>query len=259
VSTLGPQDCEKRDTASAYLLRSLPENELYSFEVHLAGCEVCQRDVEELASAVDVLGISVPAVAAPPALGERIKAIVRAEAELLQAAGPQADHALPPPPPPRRQVRDSRWRPRQSRWGGLRPRIAVAATAVFAVLVGVAVGSSLLGSTTPGTRAISADILQPGLAQNARATLHITGESGTLSFADFPSPPAGRVYEVWLEGAGSHPRPTDARFSVNSQGSGTVAVPGSLRGVREILVTAEPLGGSLVPTRSPIISASTET
>ena len=50
-------------------------------------------------------------------------------------------------------------------------------------------------------------------------------------------------------------------FEVSHRGgnipSGTVAVPGSLRGVREILVTAEPLGGSPVPTRSPIIAAST--
>lgn len=256
MSLVGPNDCEKRDTASAYLLRALPESELYAFEVHLAVCDVCRQDVDELASAVDVLGTLVPQVAAPPALGERIKSIVRAEAELLHAAGPQADQPLPAPRPP---VREPRWRARESRWLSLRPRIAMAAGVAFALLFGLAIGASLLGSATPATRAINAEILQPGVAQDARATLHITGESGTLSLANFPSPPTGRVYEVWLEGAGLHPRPTDALFSVNSRGSGTVAVPGSLRGVREILVTAEPLGGSPVPTRSPIISASTET
>ena len=49
----------------------------------------------------------------------------------------------------------------------------------------------------------------------------------------------------------------DALFSVNSQGSGTVAVPGTLHGVHEILVTAEPLGGSLVPTSKVILEATT--
>ncbi|MDQ6803600.1 MAG: anti-sigma factor, partial [Actinomycetota bacterium] len=87
--------------------------------------------------------------------------------------------------------------------------------------------------------------------------LNITGQHGTLRVSNFPSPPAGRVYEVWELGAGKAPRPTDALFSVNSNGSGTVAVPGSLHGVREVLVTAEPLGGSQVPTRSPIVEAST--
>jgi hypothetical protein len=175
---------------------------------------------------------------------------VRAEADLLRAAGPEADR---PAKAARRRTRG---------WGfSLRPRYAVAATMALGVICGLVIGASLLGGTTTArTRAISAEILQPGVPQNARATLHVTGESGTLSFADFPSPPAGRVYEVWLvKGAGGSPSPTDALFSVNSNGNGTVAVPGSLRGVRQILVTAEPLpGGSLTPTRNPIISASTQ-
>jgi hypothetical protein len=95
------------------------------------------------------------------------------------------------------------------------------------------------------------------VAQNARAALDVTGQHGTLSVSHFPAPPAGRVYEVWELGSGGAPRPTDALFSVNSRGNGTVAVPGSLHGVREILVTAEPLGGSQAPTRKPIIAAST--
>ena len=248
MSAVGPTECEKRDTASAYLLGALPEDELYRFEVHLAGCARCQREIETLGSAVDVLGISVPTVAAPPALGERIRGIVRAEAELLHAAGPAADRPAPAPRPPARR----------SRWSGWRPRVAVGAALAFGIVFGLVIGASVLGgTTTPQTQTISADILQPGLAANASATLRITGERGTISFRDFPSPPRGRVYEVWLQGSGAHPRPTDALFSVNSEGNGTVAVPGSLRGVREILVTAEPLGGSLAPTRSPIISANT--
>ncbi len=249
MSTMGPTECEHRDTVSAYLLGALTADDLYPFEVHLAGCELCQRDVHELSSAADILGTAVPTVAAPRELGDRIKNIVRAEAELLHAAGPEADRPAPAP-----QVRAPR-----RRWVSLRPRFALAGTLAVGVLGGLAIGASLLGGTTaPRTRAISADILQPGVAHDASATLRVTGESGTLNVSDFPPPPSGRVYEVWLVGAGgSAPHPTDALFSVNSSGSGTVAVPGSLHGVREILVTAEPLGGSLVPTRSPIISAET--
>ena len=246
MSTMGPSECDQRDTASTYLLGALPAFEAYSFEQHLVSCAQCQNDIHELSSAVDVLGSAVPTVSAPPELGERIKSIVRAEAELLHAAGPEAD----------RPVRAPKQRAR-GRWFSIRPGFAVATTLAFGVLFGLVVGASLLSSTTtPRTRAVSADILQPGVAPGARATLHVTGESGTLSFADFPSPPPGRIYEVWLV-KGASKIPTSSLFSVNTSGNGTVAVGPSLRGVREILVTAEPLGGSPVPTRSPIISVNT--
>ena len=45
-------------------------------------------------------------------------------------------------------------------------------------------------------------------------------------------------------------------FSVTHSGAGSVGVPGSLSGVSKVLVTDEPLGGSLKPTRTPIIVAS---
>jgi anti-sigma-K factor RskA len=247
VSVSGPKYCGKGDTAGAYVLGALPEDEAYAFELHLAACATCQRDIHQLASAADMLGTAVPAVPAPPDLGVRIKRIVRAEAELLRAAGPEADR-----PAQKSRVRDF--------FGGrgmVRPRIAVAGTLAVGLLVGLVVGATSLGGSTPSTRAISAQVLQPGVAHGASATLHVTGESGTLSVSHFPSPPTGRVYEVWLLGSGKAPRPTDALFSVDSSGNGTVAVPGSLHGVREILVTAEPLGGSPHPTRSPIIAAPT--
>ncbi len=43
------------------------------------------------------------------------------------------------------------------------------------------------------------------------------------------------------------PQPTDALFTVTRAGAGSVEVPGSLRGVREVMVTSEPLGGSSAP------------
>jgi hypothetical protein len=244
MSVSGPRYCGNGDTAGAYVLGALPEDEAYEFGVHLAGCARCQRDIHQLSAAADVLAGAVPMVTAPPALGDRVRAIVRAEAELLQAAGPAADR-------PERKARGS--------WRSLRPRIAVGATLAAGVACGLVIGAVTLGGSSVSTRAISAQVLQPGVAHNASATLSITAGRGTLDVSNFPSPPAGRVYEVWELGSGKAPRPTNALFSVNSQGSGTVAVPGSLRGVREVLVTAEPLGGSLVPTRSPIIAANTQT
>jgi anti-sigma-K factor RskA len=227
------------------VLGALPEDEAYEFELHLAGCARCQRDIHQLSVAADALGTAVPMVPAPPALGGRIKAIVHAEAELLQAAGPEAD----------RPQGKARSRLRLI----MRPRLALGATLAAGLACGLVVGAVVLGSSSTSTRAVNAEILQSGVAHDASATLEITGDYGTLNVSHLPSPPAGRVYEVWEVGSAKAPRPTDALFSVNSQGSGTVAVPGSLRGVREVLVTAEPFGGSPTPTRSPIIAANTST
>ena len=47
------------------------------------------------------------------------------------------------------------------------------------------------------------------------------------------------------------PQPTDALFTVSSAGNATVGVPGNVSGVKQILVTAEPTGGSKVPTSTP--------
>jgi hypothetical protein len=245
VSVSGPRYCGNADTVGAYVLGALPEDEAYSFELHLAGCARCQRDIHQLSAAADALGGAVPMVSAPPELGDRIRNIVRAEASLLQAAGPAADR-------PEKKARAGRG------WLSLTPRLAVVSTMAVGVVCGLAVGATLLGGGggTPGTRAINAQVFQPGAARDVSATLDVTGDHGTLSVSHFPSPPAGKVYEVWRV-VGKRYVPTDALFSVNTHGDGTTPVPGSLRGVHEILVTAEPLGGSLAPTSKPIIAANT--
>jgi hypothetical protein len=71
-----------------------------------------------------------------------------------------------------------------------------------------------------------------------------------------PAPAVGRVYEVWLDhGEGTAPQPTDALFSVSRAGRASVDVPGDLDGVKAVLVTDEPAGGSRVPSGAPVIAA----
>ena len=70
-----------------------------------------------------------------------------------------------------------------------------------------------------------------------------------------PAPPGGRVYQVWLKRPGRAPEPTSALFTPRSDGTATTAVPGSLEGVEQILVTHEPPGGSTVPSRDPLLAA----
>jgi hypothetical protein len=69
-----------------------------------------------------------------------------------------------------------------------------------------------------------------------------------------PQTPRGRVYELWLKRAGA-PEATDALFTVSSRGDATVGVPGSVSGVKLVMVTSEPLGGSSRPSGSPVVLA----
>ena len=252
--------CEHRDDVGAWVLGALDEAEQERFAAHLRGCEICQREVTELQMVADTLPLAAAQVAPPPELKERIMAAVRAEAAVLEAAGPEADvpPALAPEPvaepaegrpakAPRKQ-RDRGWLRRPLL--ALRPLPAAVAAAV---LIALGVGGGLLLSGGPSERTVPAQVVVAS-APAARASLTVDDDRATLQVRNFPPPPRGRVYQVWLKRPGRAPDPTNALFSVRG-GSATVEVPGSVRGVEQVLVTDEPNGGSRAPTRAPVIIA----
>jgi anti-sigma-K factor RskA len=244
MSAYGSRHEEWADSIGAYLLEALPDAERHGFESHLEECAACRESVSDLRVASDALPASVEQLGPSPELKGRIMAIVHAEAELLAAAGPRAD--LPPEPA----------RPARRSWLGglsLRPGLALAAVLVLLVTGGV-VGAVL--SRDEG-RTITATV-ERSLAENATAKLIVHDTDSKLEVASMPSPPDGRVYQVWLKRKGiAAPEPTSALFVPRADGSGAVSVPGSLEGVEAVLVTDEPEGGSSAPTREPVIAAKT--
>jgi anti-sigma-K factor RskA len=229
-------DCEQGAQAAAYVLGALEPREAEGYREHLRVCAICREEVDELQPAADALPGSSPRIEASAELIERIMGAVRSEAQLLGAAGAQADR----PPAARR-----RWRP-----------VRVAALAAAATMAaGIAVGALVIdsGSSPAPQRVTSA--LVAGRARGGHAELRQSGTRAELVVSGIPQPPTGKVYQVWLARAGAPPRPTDALFSVTARGRGVVDVPGSLRGVQRLMVTAEPLGGSPHPTSAPIIIA----
>jgi hypothetical protein len=229
------QACERIDDASVYVLGALEESELDVYRGHLTGCAACREEVLLLQPVADSLAVSVPPVQAPEGLHARLMAVVHSEAELLRAAGHEAD-------------RPARARPRGRFW--LFPSLASAGALAAGLLIGaLAIG----GSSSPRTRIIQATVVAPGA--NADASLRQSGSHVVLNVMGLPAPPRGRIYEVWLEHGTQPPQPTDVLFSVTLNGNGSVAVPGDLKGVSKVLVTDEPLGGSPHPTRNPIIVA----
>ncbi len=227
-------DCARHADAATYVLYALEAAEAQTFSEHLQSCAACRAEVAQLQPVADALAVGVPRTEAPPALAARIMATVYSEAELLGAAGHDADRVTPA----RRERR----------------RFVPALATALALAAGLLIGAFAIntGSSQP-TQVIPAAVSIPGVS--ATASLRKVGAHLQLVVEGMPAPPPGHIYEIWLEHGTAAPEPTDALFSVTKTGDGSVGVPGDLRGVSDVLVTAEPLGGSLKPTRTPVIVA----
>jgi len=225
--------CEQSVDAAPYVLGALDPPE--SFRAHLDGCATCRAEVAELQLAVDALPATVPPVLAPRALRERVLATVRSEAELLQAAG----HRMDEPPKP-----VSRWRSRRG------PLLTASVALAASVAVAAVIVLDNVGSTAPAHVTVAQ--VAPSIP-GGHASLHQVDSRAELVVSGMPQPALGKIYEVWLSRSSGSPQPTDALFNVTGTGSGSVNVPGNLHGVKEVMVTSEPLGGSSRPTSSPVL------
>jgi anti-sigma-K factor RskA len=229
-------DCPHRSDAAAYVLGALQQDELSRFREHLDGCAQCRAEVAELQPVADELPASVAPAVASDALRQRILATVRAEAALLNAAGDEAD---------RPAVARRRWRPRSDFALGISAAAAAGLAALIAVLIAVALSGHAKVTETRGEGL--------GPARSAQVSLRQRDGRAELVVAHMPEPPVGRIYEVWLSHGKGDAQPTNALFGVTRAGDGAVDVPNGLHGVKEVLVTSEPSGGSSHPTSAQLI------
>lgn len=248
MSSAGPDHERWEDSVGAYLLSALPEREEIDFERHMSGCAICRDQIEDLRVATDALALAALPITPPADLRARVMHVVEQEAELLRAAGPDADR------PERSPARRSRFRLPSAGWL-LRPAFALPA-AVLLLAVGAVIGLAGSGafSGDDAARTVKASVVRKA-APNARVSLEITPNGSTLVAEHLPDPPEGRVYQVWVKRPNLDPEPTSTLFMPRKDGSAAAAVPGSLDGMEAVLVTHEPAGGSPTPTSQPMITA----
>lgn len=211
---------------AAYALGALTDEETRRFEDHLRTCELCRTDLAALRPVVDALPAAVDPIAPPPALKGRIMSVVEAEArERERAARPE----------------------KKSRFAflSLRPLPAMAVACAL-LLAGVGIGVATLGGGDD-TSSYQGQFIRG----DGRVALQIDDGHGTLKVESMAQPPHDRVYQVWTQRFGEAPKPTDALFTVDKDGSASVDVPGDMEGVDQVLVTDEPPGGSPEPTTAP--------
>lgn len=217
------------DDVAAYALGALDPAEAEAFELHLESCTVCREELTAFVQAVNLLPTTVVRYDASPALRRR----------MLRAVADQSRVGLEP-------TLGARTRARRLARGRLRPAMAFAALAAVAILVFVAIRLS----SSPAMRVINARVAGPGAAQ-----LRVTGDRGELILHRFSAPPAGEIFEAWLERPHGAPSPTSPLFSVAADGSADVELSSSLRGVSLVMVTVEPAGGTRTPTHPAVLSA----
>ncbi|HEX7297745.1 MAG TPA: anti-sigma factor [Solirubrobacteraceae bacterium] len=249
--------CEHHDSVAAYVLGALPQDEHERFAEHLAGCEACRESAAALTVAADALPLAAVQIAPPPELKGRIMTIIRTEAELLGAAEGRAQAAAAADAMAA-AAGDTSAAPARRPWWR-RPLLAVrplhAAAAAVLIAVGIAAGFLLSGGEN--ARTVQGTVLVASAPQ-ARAALELSDKASKLMVSGMPPPPSGKVYQVWLKRPAQDPTPTTALFRVDAQGRADVEIQrGRLKGVEQVLVTAEPDGGSMAPTSDPVIAART--
>jgi len=216
--------CARAEEIGAYLLEALEPAEADEFRRHLEVCAHCRAELEQLAPAIELIAGSVERLEAPAELKRRV----------LERVEPASAR---PSSPARRLPRFA-----------VAPRLATVGVAV-AVAVALSIGLSGGGGRV---RTIRAQVV-PSL-RGATVALREEGSRGKLVVNGLPALTGGRVYEVWVAAAHGEPQPAGVLSTVRS---GTMVVPirHTLRGIREVMVTAEPHGGTLRPTGAPLVTA----
>ncbi|WP_239333803.1 anti-sigma factor [Frankia sp. CiP3] len=234
----------------AYVLDAVDGDERAVVEEHLAGCDVCAREVTELRLTATAL-TRADEVEPPASLRAAVLARI--------ATAPQLPALDDRPRDGRR-----RGRPRHPR---LPRRVTAAAAAALVAVTGlgltVADQQRRLDSerqradrlSALATAALSRSAAMPLAGGGSLAVVAVAGNA-LVSARDLPVLTGGRVYQFWL--AGLNPASPDGVRSAGIADGRAVAVDRLLTGVgdaRSIVVTAEPAGGSARPTTPMLVDA----
>lgn len=210
---------------TAYALGALEPDATAALEHHFEQCERCRAELRWLGPAVGALPESVERVEPSPGLRVRLMAEVAAD--------------VPAAAEPRRS-----W----LRWPVLRPALGFAALAlVVAATLGYALGGDSGGGGSESTTVA-------GRAPGVTATMVDEGDGGTLRLANVRQLPDDKVLEAWVLRDGEV-EAVRALFVPDHEGRASTQLP-PMDGVEEVMVTAEPKGGSEEPTGEPLIAIS---
>jgi hypothetical protein len=256
-------DCDRTAAlAPALPLGALDPEENAFVRAHLASCSRPHPELRESLALAAVLGSAMPDEDLPsPALRQRLLDSVRADAR--PEGSPASAHGRPS------GVRPF-WR-----WSSLgAASLALAASVALAVQVGQAEMLREQLSSTEGRLIAAAAELNRAQAWIERAVARgadayfMTGEGqaeqasfmlvvepdasgAVLLMSGLPQLPAEETYELWVERDGQVV--AVETFRPDGGGLAAVTIDASLAGIRQAMVTVEPMGGSDAPSAGEVV------
>ena len=232
---------------AAYVLQSLETEESLQVEAHVRTCTTCARLVAEYRAVVGMMPAGLEPATPPHSAWRAIRAAAR---DRRPARGWAPVTAM------------SSWL-RVARW----PAVAVLVTLliVWNVMLereltrrapGPAPGPEVEAlSRRPGRIVILRGTGRPGAS--ARIFVAVDG-GGHLAVSGLATLRQDRTYQLWFVRSGA-PAVSGATFRADGYGRAwaKIAIPASLEDVRSIVVTEEPAQGSVAPTGTHLLEATT--
>jgi hypothetical protein len=223
---------------------------------HLATCETCRTELDQLRAAVHVLPLTLDDRSPSPILRYRLQAALQRDLAASERGMPPA-RPLAPPTPALRATEPARL-PAPGEAPQRRRRVFVpwAAAAALALLVsiGMLVWNVRLRDELDRQPAVTTIALQPApAAGNATGELTYLHDRKVfiLRMRDLPPLPANQIYEVWLLG-------DDAPQAVGvlARADAEFAVAADIEQYDALALTVEPgpFGGT-APSSDPIVVA----
>jgi anti-sigma-K factor RskA len=241
---------EIENMIAAWVLGATDPEESEEIARHVDGCDTCRATAARLRGIVEAIPLAVEEVEPPPGLRQRI------------LSGAASSRTAPAPArleSPARVIQ-SRRQSIKSRPAGRVPFAAAAAMVLVALVAGLVVGDIVSRSAQPAPTSQVARFNLAGHDSMAGARASVVDlKSDGIAFIDFSGMPAlapGKVYELWLIGAGNR---VDAAgvFVPDSNGNKVVVVSQPLAGYATMAVTIEQgPDGVTAPTQQPQFAGS---
>ncbi|CAL9406669.1 anti-sigma factor [Streptomyces sp. enrichment culture] len=233
--------------AAPYALDALAGAERVRFERHLEGCGRCAAEVRALSEDAVRLAWST-AAPAPHALRERVLAAVRTTAqEPAPSGGPAPARSRP-------------HRPLFVPFATVTAAAALVVAALFAVRAHHV--QAELDTARDRTREIAHVLAAPDARAARGGDAHGRGVAvvasvsrgrAVVTLSGYGEPPGDRVHQLWLMRPGAEPRSLGL-----FEGDTPLVAAGLGRSATSLAVTAEPGGGSDLPTSEPVVQLGLE-
>ena len=224
------------DSLPAYALRSLDASEAKMVAQHLAGCHICRSELQ----------------------------VFQEVAGQIALAAPQAELALDLQPRLIERIHSLNQQRPQKPWLARR-LIPIGAMASLLLIGALAISNLVLWQRLDqldvlagplGMRAIALQNTDAAPAASGFVIVSADGEDGVLVVDELPKLDAQREYQLWLVRNGS--TTSGAVFSVDESGyrGMRIEAPQSLLTYSSVLITIEPVGGSVEPNGEHVLAGS---